>query len=66
MNTFKVICAKNNQKVDLIVQYNSIDEAKEHLHKQGYSIIDIQEVSENLDNSGIFYFEAIINSEKKS
>lgn len=66
MNTFKVICAKNNQKVELIVQYNSLDEAKEHLHKQWYSIIDIQEISESLDNSGIFYFEAIINSEKKS
>ncbi|EKD66667.1 MAG: hypothetical protein ACD_49C00023G0010 [uncultured bacterium (gcode 4)] len=66
MNTFKVICAKNNQKVELIVQYNSLDEAKQHLHSQWYSIIDIQEISENLDNSGIFYFEAIINSEKKS
>jgi len=34
MKTFRTTCAKNNQKIELIVKYNSLDEAKDSLHKQ--------------------------------
>jgi hypothetical protein len=44
MQSFQAICAKNNQKVEFIVQYNSLDEARQALHNQGYSIIEIKEV----------------------
>lgn len=57
MAFFKAICAKNNQKVELIVQFNDIIQARENLHKQWYSIIDIQEVSELQSNSEVFYFD---------
>lgn len=49
MQSFQAICAKNNQKVELIVQYNSLEEARQALHSQGYSIIEIKQVEENLN-----------------
>jgi hypothetical protein len=66
MKTFRTTCAKNNQKIELIVKYNSLEEAKESLHKQWYSIVEIVEISESEMVSGVFYFEAIINWEKKN
>lgn len=66
MKTFQAVCAKNSQKVNLVVQYQSMEEARSDLHKQGYSIIDIQEV-QNLSSEGkVFYFEVLINQAKKS
>lgn len=61
MKLFKVICAKNNQKVELLVKYNSIEEAKIGLHKQKYSIIEINEIFNKEDLIWIFYFDAIID-----
>ena len=66
MKTFRTICAKNNQKIELIVKYNSLEEAKESLHKQWYSIVEIVEISESILDSGVFYFEAIIDGTKKN
>ena len=66
MKAFRAVCAKNNQKIEIIVKYNSIEEAKEDLHKQGYSIMDIKEISEYNEDSGVFYFDAIINWSKKT
>lgn len=43
MPSFQAICAKNNQKVELVVQYNSLEEARAALHNQGYSIIEIKQ-----------------------
>ena len=60
MKTFRTICAKNNQKVDLIVKYDSLEIARESLHKQGYSILEISEITDSILDSGVFYFEAII------
>lgn len=57
MAFYKATCAKNNQKIELIIQFNSLDEARENLHSQGYSIIDIKETSELMNNSEIFYFD---------
>ncbi len=44
MQSFQAVCAKNNQKIELIVRYNSLEEARHELHLQGYSIIEIKEV----------------------
>ncbi|MDD2487576.1 MAG: hypothetical protein PHS92_04350 [Candidatus Gracilibacteria bacterium] len=66
MKAFKAICAKKDQKIEIIVKYNSIEEAKEDLHKQGYSIIEIKEISEYDVDVGVFYFDAIINGNKKT
>jgi hypothetical protein len=34
MAFFKAICAKNNQKIELVVQFDSIDDARQSLHRQ--------------------------------
>lgn len=67
MAFFKATCAKNNQKIELIVQYDSLDEARFNLHKQGYSIIDIKEV-ENIENkeNNIYYFDILIDGKIKT
>jgi type II secretory pathway component PulF len=66
MQSFRAICAKNNQKVELIVQYNSLDEARQALHKQGYSIVEIKEVNETENRGKVFYFDIIVDGNKKS
>lgn len=66
MQSFQAICAKNNQKVELIVQYNSLEEARQSLHKQGYSIIEIKQVEENKDQGKVYYFDIILDGKKKS
>jgi len=67
MKTFRTTCAKDNQKIELIVKYNSLEEAKESLHKQWYSILEIMEITDSwVLDSGVFYFDAIINGTRKS
>ncbi len=67
MKTFRTTCAKNNQKIELIVKYNSLEEARESLHKQWYSILEIIEITDSwVLESGVFYFDAIINGSRKS
>ncbi|MDD5197915.1 MAG: hypothetical protein PHN60_03585 [Candidatus Gracilibacteria bacterium] len=66
MQSFKAICAKNNQKVELVVQYNSLEEARQALHKQGYSIVEIKAIEERENQGKIFYFDIILDGNKKS
>lgn len=66
MQSFQAICAKNNQKVELVVQYNSLEEARQALHKQGYSIIEIKSAEERENKGKIFYFDIILDGNKKS
>jgi len=66
MQSFQAICAKNNQKVEFIVQYNSLDEARQALHNQGYSIIEIKKVEEGGNQGKVFYFDIILDGHKKS
>lgn len=66
MQSFQAICAKNNQKVELIVQYNSLEEARHALHNQGYSIIEIKQIEENRNQGKVFYFDILLNGNKKS
>jgi nitrogen regulatory protein PII len=60
MQSFQAVCAKNNQKVELIIQYNSLEEARQALHKQGYSIIEIKEVIGNTNQGKVYYFDIIL------
>ncbi|NCO32233.1 hypothetical protein GW891_05760 [bacterium] len=46
MQSFQAVCAKNNQKVELVIKYNSLEEARQALHNQGYSIITIKQIEE--------------------
>lgn len=66
MQSFQAICAKNNQKVEMIVQYNSLEEARQALHRQGYSIIEIKQVEGKENQGNIFYFDIILDGNKKS
>lgn len=66
MQSFQAICAKNNQKVELIVQYNSLEEARHALHNQGYSIIEIRQIEEKASQGKVFYFDIILDGNKKS
>jgi type II secretory pathway component PulF len=42
---FQATCSKGNKKLTLSVNANDIDDARDILHKQGYSIIEIKEFS---------------------
>lgn len=66
MQSFQAICAKNNQKVELVVQYNSLEEARQALHNQGYSIIEIKQVEERENQGKVFYFDILLDGNKKS
>ncbi|MDD2892226.1 MAG: hypothetical protein PHQ95_04635 [Candidatus Gracilibacteria bacterium] len=66
MQSFQATCAKNNKKIELIVQYNSLEEARQALHNQGYSIIEIKEVEEKERQGKVFYFDIILDGNKKS
>ncbi len=68
---FRAICSKWNQKLTLSISAWSIDEARELLHGQGYSIMEIQENNSSemkKDSSweNFFYFDAMINGQTKS
>lgn len=66
MQNFQAVCAKNNKKIELIVRYNSLEEARADLHAQGYSIIDIKQIEEREDIGKVFYFEILLDGKKKS
>jgi hypothetical protein len=70
---FKAICSKWNQKLTLSLSASNIEEARALLHGQGYSIMEIQEVTGSEqkwqtggNQSNFFYFDAIINGQEKS
>ena len=68
MKRFIAICAKAWQRVELVVTYANIDIARDELHRQGYSIMEIHEdESMELQNSQwVFFFEVLVNGEKKN
>ena len=61
MKTFKIIASKNNNKVTLINQYETVDEARADVGRQGYAIIEIGELTEGVTLEGVFYFEITTN-----
>ncbi len=58
MAFFRVVAAKNNQRVELSVKFPSELLARQSLHQQGYSIIEIHESDlAPTQNEAVFYFE---------
>lgn len=60
---FQAVCSKWNKKLTLSLSASSREEAREILHKQGYSIIEIQEVLDTslLQEGNFFYFDIVNN-----
>ncbi len=56
---YQATCTKWNQKLTLSIQANTIDEARNILHGQGYSIMDIIELNRtDTGNVNFFFFDA--------
>ncbi len=67
---FQAICSKGNRKLTLSLKAETIDEARELLHGQWYSIIELKEGSIAPWNSGnnknFFYFDIRVNNQIKT
>ena len=57
MKTFRIVCSKNNNRVTLVNQYNSVEEARYDVGRQGYAVIEVAELKEELTLEGVCYFE---------
>lgn len=67
MPFYKVVAAINGKKVELTAKFDSVEIARETLHKDGYSIIEIHETTAPADiTNGVFYFEIVHQWQKKS
>ncbi len=67
MPFFRIVAAKNNQKVELTAKFDTELIAKESLHKDGYSIIEIRETEAPIETDDwFFYFEIQHQWQKKS
>jgi hypothetical protein len=59
---FQATCSKWNKKLTLTLNASDIDSARNALHSQWYSIIEINETSSWTTNDGnFFYFDAKVN-----
>jgi hypothetical protein len=56
---FKFIVSKNQKRYDLILQANSEIEARDKLHKEGYSILNVEQI-DNLDILGSKFLFTVI------
>lgn len=71
---FQAICSKANKKLTLSLTADSIEEARAILHGQGYSIMELKEISpsqiqENTnlaEKSNFFYFDIMVNGQLKT
>ena len=64
MAFFKAICAKNKQKIELMLQFDNIEVAKEYLKKEWYAVIEIKETendSISTETWWIFYFDILLD-----
>ncbi len=66
MAFYRVVAAKNNQRVELTVKFDSEVLARESLHSQGYSIIEIRETAAPVQSDSVFYFDILLSWQKKS
>ena len=65
MPTYRFVCVRGNQKTELIATYESLAEAKIDLHKQGYTVVESQELDASaIVTTNIFYFETTTNGRK--
>lgn len=62
---FQAICSKWNKKLTLSLTASNREEARDILHKQGYSIIEIQETVDTtpLQEGNFFYFDIVLNGQ---
>lgn len=59
---FQATCSKWNKKLTLTLNADTLDSARNILHAQGYSIIEINEnTDENILSGNFFYFDAKVN-----
>ncbi|NRH20585.1 hypothetical protein HOO68_00890 [Candidatus Gracilibacteria bacterium] len=59
---FQATCSKGNKKLTLTLNADTLDSARNILHAQGYSIIEINEnTDENILSGNFFYFDAKVN-----
>ena len=60
---FQAICSKGNKKLTLRLTAQNREDARNILHKQWYSIIEIQEVVETslAQEGNFFFFDSLIN-----
>lgn len=66
MLNFKASVSSDWKKYNIIIKAESYDEAKDRLHKEGYSILSLQQTKEEIKIKGTkFLFEAIILNERK-
>jgi hypothetical protein len=56
---FKFIVSKNQKRYDLILQSNTEIEARDKLHKEGYSILNVEQI-DNLDILGSKFLFTVI------
>jgi hypothetical protein len=61
MAFYRVVAAKNNQRVELTVKFDSEVLARESLHSQGYSIIEIRETAAPVQSDSVFYFDILLS-----
>ncbi len=66
---FQAICSKWSRKLTLSIVAAHIDEAREILHSQGYSIMELKEsdwVQQKWSDKNFFYFDIRINNQIKT
>lgn len=66
---FQAICSKWNRKLTLSLTADSIDEAREMLHGQGYSIMEIRQAElaqQKWAEKNFFFFDIRVNNQIKT
>lgn len=58
---FQAVCSKSSKKLTLTLTATTLEEAREMLHRQGYSIIEIHPIEASTESGNFFYFDAVIN-----
>lgn len=65
MQSFKASVSKDLKRFNIVVKANSQEEAKMKLHKEWYNILSLQEVWDIEVKGNKFYFDVLIDGEKK-
>jgi len=65
MPKFKIVASKSNKKYSLILSAESESDAREKIHKEGYSILSIQIADEQEIQGKKFIFEIITEKGSK-
>ena len=59
MKKFKIIVSKNQKKYTIFIESETENQAKQDVHDEWYSILGIEEIENNNENSNFFHFSAI-------